>query len=174
MTQMFQLSQELQAHEQDVKDLISFNKTLVSCSRDTTVALFKNTGVFVPDRIYQQHSHFVNSLAYLPPSDMFPNGLVCSGSSDKTIHVFDPTHASEPVFLLTGTFINLSQGHSDNVCALDVSIKNDIVSGSWDHSIKIWKNYECVSTLTGHSHAVWDVLCLEKEYILSGTSSSFL
>lgn len=50
-------------------------------------------------------------------------GLVVSGSSDKTIHVFDPV-SLELVYILAG--------HSDNVCALDTNSKGEIASGSWD------------------------------------------
>lgn len=51
-------------------------------------------------------------------------GLIVSGSSDKTINVFDLENAQDPIYSLIG--------HSDNVCALDVTPSGYIVSGSWD------------------------------------------
>ena len=51
-------------------------------------------------------------------------GLIISGSSDKTINVFDLENAQDPIYSLIG--------HSDNVCALDVSPSGHIISGSWD------------------------------------------
>jgi hypothetical protein len=36
---------------------------------------------------------------------------------------------------------------------------------------KIWKNWQCQRTLTGHAAAIWDVLFIDKDYILTGRNS---
>ncbi|CAJ0765247.1 24835_t:CDS:2, partial [Entrophospora sp. SA101] len=50
--------------------------------------------------------------------------LIVSGSSDKTINVFDAENAGEPIYSLIG--------HSGNICTLEVTPSNHIISGSWD------------------------------------------
>lgn len=57
-------------------------------------------------------------------------GLVVSGSSDKTINVFDVEDAQEPIYTLIG--------HTDNICSLDVTPSGFIVSGSWDKYVSLF------------------------------------
>lgn len=65
-------------------------------------------------------------------------------------------------------------GHSDNVCALDVldGPGGYIVSGSWDKTARVWRNFECVATLAGHEQAVWAVLALDEDHVLTGELKS--
>jgi WD40 repeat protein len=67
-------------------------------------------------------------------------------------------------------------GHDDNVCALDVyaSTNGYIVSGSWDRTARIWKNWECIAILAGHTQAVWAVLALTDDLVLTGEHSRFV
>lgn len=61
-------------------------------------------------------------------------------------------------------------GHEDNVCALDVYEDKEgyIVSGSWDRTARVWRNWECVAILSGHTQAVWAVLALTEDLVLTG------
>lgn len=61
-------------------------------------------------------------------------------------------------------------GHEDNICALDVFNESDgyIVSGSWDRTARVWKNWNCVAILAGHTQAVWAVLALTEDLVLTG------
>ena len=64
-------------------------------------------------------------------------------------------------------------GHEDNVSSLcwgcDDEGKNEyIVSGSWDKTAKVWKNWQCVATLKGHLQAVWAVLGVKEDLVLTG------
>ncbi|CAG8838329.1 3928_t:CDS:2, partial [Racocetra persica] len=138
--------------------------SVVSSSRDKTARLWSRAGekAFTENKIFLGHDNFVNSVAYLPPTADHPAGLVISGSSDKTINVFDIQNPQEPAYSLIG--------HSDNVCALDVTPSGFIVSGSWDKTAKIWKNWQESYTLEGHSQAVWAVLTVDDERILTGSA----
>ncbi|CAG8607111.1 16751_t:CDS:10 [Funneliformis mosseae] len=84
------------------------------------------------------------------------------GSSDKIINVFDLDDVQDPIYSLIG--------HSDNVCALDITPSGHIVSGSWDKTAKIWKNWQEAFTLNGHSHAVWAVLAVDDDLIFTGSA----
>ncbi|KPV75934.1 uncharacterized protein RHOBADRAFT_13968, partial [Rhodotorula graminis WP1] len=55
-------------------------------------------------------------------------------------------------------------GHEANVCALHVSKDGKrIVSGSWDKTAKVWKDWQLAYTLKGHEQSVWAVLALESD-----------
>uniref|UniRef100_U9TKA7 Phospholipase A-2-activating protein n=1 Tax=Rhizophagus irregularis (strain DAOM 181602 / DAOM 197198 / MUCL 43194) TaxID=747089 RepID=U9TKA7_RHIID len=164
-TSPFQLSSILAAHDSDIKAVRGPNEDLViSASRDKTVRSWLRIGAnaFSESKLYLGHASFVNSLAFLNPTAEYTKGLVVSGSSDKTINVFDLENAQDPIYSLIG--------HSDNVCALDVTPSGYIVSGSWDKTTKIWKNWQEACTLEGHSHAVWAVLAVDDDLIFTGSA----
>jgi phospholipase A-2-activating protein len=112
---------------------------------------------------------FVNSLAYVPPSSTYPDGLIVSGGKDAIIELRQPgkppqVHAEA-----------LLLGHQGNVCALDVSEDGGmIVSGSWDTEAKIWYigKWEAAATLKGHQASVWAVLAYDKETVITGRCST--
>ena len=158
---MFTLSRQLKGHSQDVKSLTSFESTIYSCSRDSTAVKWSD-----PVTVMTTHSSqsFVNSIAYIPPSTPHPQGLVVSGSNQKQIHVVDPLNPSEPVYILLG--------HENNICSLKViPDSNDIISASWDNTVKVWHSYKLKWNLVGHSAAVWDVLYIpDTKCILSASA----
>ncbi|KAI9204199.1 WD40-repeat-containing domain protein [Polychytrium aggregatum] len=163
----FQLSASLLGHAMDVKSVVAPTDDLIlSASRDTSVLLWSRVAPnhFTESAKFTEHSHFVNSLAILPPSELFPNGLIASGGSDKIIHLFDPYHSPlEPVYTLTG--------HEDNVCCLYASRESGrLISGSWDKTAKVWQDGICVATLRGHTQAIWSVLEIEPGVVLTASA----
>lgn len=88
-------------------------------------------------------ARYINSVAHIPPSPDAPKGkgrgnvhLACkiikrnegyavTGGQDTVINVFSlETPKDDPDFSLVG--------HTENVCALDVTSGGTIISGSWD------------------------------------------
>ncbi|CAG8524432.1 17428_t:CDS:10 [Racocetra fulgida] len=215
---LFQLSTTLVGHEADVGTsyllvyslsnwlILCYSKikavccpdgnSVVSSSRDKTARLWSRAGekAFTENKIFLGHDNFVNSVAYLPPTADHPAGLVISGSSDKTINVFDIQNPQEPVYSLIG--------HSDNVCALDVTPSGFIASGSWDkyelyghtsfvyslgvlptgeiissgedRSVKVWKDGECIQTIIHPATSVWCVASMPNGDIVSGSSDGII
>lgn len=139
---MFHLFESFEGHSGDIKGIAETHESLISCSRDCSVKFWNlNKSYF--------HEGYVNSLA--------ANGLVLSGSADKTIIVSD-----------NGEQVAILVGHKDNICALD--IRDDLIlSGSWDSTVKLWKSFECVLTIEGHQSAVWDVKFIQA-YIISASA----
>ncbi|CAI2193170.1 1527_t:CDS:10, partial [Funneliformis geosporum] len=161
----FKLSSSLSGHDLDIKAVRSPSEDLIiSASRDKTVRSWFRTGVnsFSENKLYLGHTSFVNSLVFFKPTTEYDKGLIISGSSDKIINVFDLDNAQDPIYSLIG--------HSDNVCALDITPSGHIVSGSWDKTAKIWKNWQEACTLKGHSHAVWAVLAVDDDLIFTGSA----
>ena len=88
------------------------------------------------------HSHIVRSLA------VSADGILVSGSRDKTIKIWD---------LETGELMHTLKGHTDGVYAIALSPDGQILaSGSVDKTIKLWhlKTGELLGTFIGHTNTV--------------------
>ncbi|KAF9437262.1 hypothetical protein BGZ76_001427 [Entomortierella beljakovae] len=161
----WKLSAILSGHKGDVKAVIApTDSMIVSVSRDKTVRTWQrqSSNTFSQDKVFNGHSNYVNSVAFIGASEQNPHGLIVTGGSDKVINVWDPEDASAPVFTLIG--------HTDNVCSLFADTDGHIVSGSWDKTAKIWRNWQCIHTLEGHTQAIWGVLELEHEVIVTASA----
>ncbi|KAJ1325434.1 phospholipase A-2-activating protein [Microdochium nivale] len=165
----FKLSAQLLAHEADVRD-VSFPSAdlLLSASRDHTVRAWRRAQASPPSfepSVTNKGSEFVNSLAYLPPSSDFPEGLIVSAGTDTIIDVRStaagPSDNAERLLI----------GHSRNICSLAVVPGGkQLVSGSWDNSARLWSvgKWEVEAVLTEHEGAVWDVLPIDDRTIVTG------
>jgi WD40 repeat protein len=60
----------------------------------------------------------------------------------------------------------------DNVSCLAAGPAGDGVfaSGSWDKTVRVWRNNECTQVLRGHELAVWAVLILDNGDIVSAAA----
>lgn len=141
---------------------------ILSASRDHTVRAWSRTDASPP--AFEPHtvtkgSEFVNSLTCLPPFSAYLKGLVISGGSDTLIDVrsitANPSDNAERLLI----------GHAQNICALAVVPGSKyIVSGSWDSTARIWsvEKWETEVVLEGHEGAVWDVLPLSENLVVTG------
>ncbi|ELR16482.1 Fbox domain containing protein [Acanthamoeba castellanii str. Neff] len=90
-----------------------------------------------------------------------------SCSNDKTVKVWN---------LNTGAFLNVYEGHENNVPMVQVSLADNImVSCSRDQTVKIWDVGlgDCLTTLSGHSHAV-NCVQFKDNVIVSGDRGGHL
>lgn len=147
-------------------------KAVISASRDGTVrvwSLLADNPPVYDAKISSHSTRFVNSVAYLPPSQQYPEGLVLSGGKDLVIDARPPSKAPEEN--AEGLWI----GHGDNVCALDVDPASKfVVSGSWDNDARIWtvgKWEESAATLH-HEGNVWAVLAFDSETIVTACTDT--
>ncbi|CAD6439881.1 0dac747e-8624-4136-9631-938c1132d2a8 [Sclerotinia trifoliorum] len=171
----YKLSASLAGHEDDVR-AVAFpsSKAIVSASRDGTVRLWKQLSDNPPlfDATISSHATaFVNTVAYLPPSSQFPDGLVISGGKDTVIEVRQTSRKPED------NAEALLIGHSHNICALDVDPAGRfIISGSWDAEARIWPlgKWECESVLRGHEGSVWAVLAIDPETVITACADKLI
>ncbi|KAJ5191230.1 uncharacterized protein N7498_010215 [Penicillium cinerascens] len=171
----FKISASLEGHGDDVRAVAFPNpNAALSASRDATVRLWKLVSNPPPSYDYTITAlgqAFINSLAYLPPTAEYPEGLVLSGGQDTIIEARQPGKGSDDnadAMLL---------GHSHNVCALDVSPDSRwIVSGSWDSTARIWKvgKWETDMVLDGHEGSVWAVLAYDKNTVITGCADKMI
>ncbi|MGJ3245536.1 MAG: BTAD domain-containing putative transcriptional regulator [Elainellaceae cyanobacterium] len=113
--------------------------------------------------------------------DWHPEGqILASSSSDQSIKLWDISRLSTPrnstKERLSKECLRTLNGHSNWV--LSVAWTPDgqfLVSGSADHTIRLWDKQDghCLKTLQGHSNWVWSVACsrLSKKAASNDTAS---
>ncbi|KAI1778719.1 PFU-domain-containing protein [Hypoxylon cercidicola] len=167
----FKLSAQLVGHDADVRKVCFPTPDIVfSAARDCTVRAWKQTTnsppTFEPS-VTTQGSEFCNSLAYIPPSSNYPDGLIVSAGTDTIIDVRKATATP------SDNAERLLIGHARNVCALAVVPGGQyIVSSSWDKTARVWslQKWETEAILAGHGEAVWDVLPLDETTIVTASA----
>ncbi|KAG6828591.1 hypothetical protein H0H92_007381 [Tricholoma furcatifolium] len=163
----YKLSATLIAHSSDVRALSSpTNDLILSASRDATAISWQkpsSDAPFAPASVLKPGSRYVNSVAYIPPTSDAPKGYVVTGGQDTIINVFRlDAPRNDPDFSLLG--------HTDNVCALNVTPGGTVISGSWDRTAKVWKNFTLLHDLKGHQQSVWAVLAIDEDQYLTGSA----
>ncbi|KAJ3722797.1 phospholipase A-2-activating protein [Lentinula guzmanii] len=163
----YRLSATLKAHTSDVRAVNSpTNDTILSASRDSTAISWQrssSSSSFTPETVIRASTRYVNAVAYIPPTPDAPKGYAVTGGQDAIVNVFSLSSSKEdPDFSLLG--------HSDNVCALDVTPSGTIVSGSWDRTARVWKGFNLAYELRGHELSVWAVLAVDEEQVLTGSA----
>lgn len=107
-------------------------------------------------RVYKGHKDVVTCIAVHETEPIF-----ASGSTDSTIRLYDYELQDQ---------ISILKGHTHSINCLGWT-KDELVSGSSDMSLKIWKSanktnvydfreFYCVKTLVGHEHSVSSILNL--------------
>ncbi|KFP77480.1 Phospholipase A-2-activating protein, partial [Apaloderma vittatum] len=108
------------------------------------------------------HSNFVSCVCIIPPSDLYPRGLIATGGNDHNICIFTVDNTA-PLYVL--------KGHKNTVCSLSSGKFGTLLSGSWDTTAKVWLNDRCMMTLQGHAAAIWAVKILpEQGLMLTGSA----
>ncbi|CAK8685515.1 unnamed protein product [Clavelina lepadiformis] len=164
----------LRGHNADVRGLCEVQeKGILSCSRDLTTKLWISSGEndYKEQSSYTGHKNFVLCVAMMTPlKDVYPDGLILTGSSDHHINVYMPT-SCEPIMSLVG--------HSNTVCSMVAGLCGTVVSGSWDYTARLWlfdskeiKDAKCVMIMSGHTAAVWDVMIMPGQQRLIVTASA--
>lgn len=156
----YKLSAELNAHTSDVRAVASPNDTLVlSASRDKTAIAWTRPASgdsFQQEFTFHAGEKFINAVAYIPPLADAPRGYMVTGGAETVINVYPlDSPSNEPKYALIG--------HRDNVCTLNASPSGLIISGSWDKSAKVWRDFQELYELRGHEQSVWAVQILDED-----------
>ncbi|KAH8117032.1 phospholipase A-2-activating protein [Phellopilus nigrolimitatus] len=154
----YKLSASLHAHSSDVRAVASpIDSLILSVSRDKTAVTWSRPAPAAPfehEYAVDASSKYINAVAYIPPSADAPRGYVVTGGNETVINVY-PVHApDESNYTLLG--------HSENVCALNASASGLIISGSWDRTAKVWRNFQQLYELRGHEQSVWAVQIVDE------------
>jgi phospholipase A-2-activating protein len=166
----YRLSVELEGHFDVVRHVESLpGAVFSSSSRDCTTRVWKlvdnkewgllnllNPHKQMADRLGISSTHYI-------PSDVpgFPHSALVTTAYDHTAVVQHP-ETSEIYYTL--------RGHSDAVVCATHTPQGDIVTGSVDQTLIVWRNGAIHKRLTGHSAIVWALACLPNGYIVSGSA----
>jgi phospholipase A-2-activating protein len=186
----FHLVQSCVPHKSDIRAvLVVSEEILVTAGRDGNLMVHERDSSTASYRHVATglgHDNFVSSLCLLRS----PEGvaLVLSASNDKSIALWSiPTSGyDEEVMSLVPQAI--AKGHTDVVSCLTTAtaIANGFVSGSWDHSVRLWSLetvatgadedivMACQAVMQGHTHSVWCLLELDDGSIVSGSADMSL
>jgi WD40 repeat protein len=160
---MFHLSSITKAHTADIKSISCFSQLggqetlLATASRDNSVRVWipvsdpqnKCTTLNLFSE-HKEHAGFVNSVAFISLKEdegSANHPVLASGGVDQMIYLYD---------LEQQECNNALVGHHSNVCFLTSSPKSGLLlSCSWDKSVIVWKNLNRVTSLIGHTEAIW-------------------
>jgi len=117
-----------------------------ACQRTLGLSLFQQDG----------HTNSIMSLA------AFSDGTLASGSSDRTVKIWNTT---------TGNCISTLRGHESIISSLVALPEDRLASGSWDNTVKIWdiKTGNCLHTLSRHVCTVTALAFLGDNLLASGS-----
>ncbi|KAJ9477799.1 Protein DOA1 [Pseudozyma hubeiensis] len=184
MSATYKLSATLEQHGADVR-CVSASSAEVSkdCrgdlvltgSRDRRAILWQRTTTnqFVSTLDLGNHDGFVNACT------LFRSGApyAITAGQDKIIYAYQLLLSEGQITVQLDQKTAEPQpsrtliGHTENICALDVdSHGRYLVSGSWDKTAKIWRDWECVATLKGHEQSVWAVLAVDQDRVLTASA----
>jgi len=76
----------------------------------------------------------------------------------------EPTTADVPTQQPVHTLIE----HRQNLCCIDASAGGLIVTGSWDKTAIVWKDFKKAVEIKTHSQAVWGVKLVGEDRVLTG------
>ncbi|KAJ6544383.1 WD40-repeat-containing domain protein [Mycena capillaripes] len=123
---------------------------ILSASRDSTAIVWRRDSAaasFTSESVFHASTQYVNAVTYLPPSADAPQGRDFRDVPDYTL-----------------------LGHTGNVCGLRTTPAGNIVSCSWDHTARVWKNFNSTYELKGHENNVWDVLAMNEDVFITGSA----
>lgn len=118
------------------------------------------------------HTDGVTSITLI--DNLFPTFRFATGSRDNTVKVWEWT-----VSPAAGCCLSTFEGHGDAVTALATLNERSIVSGSTDHSVRIWNlaTGVCEATLSGDAagnNSVQSLASFSSNYVAVGSSSKWV
>ncbi|VFQ67870.1 unnamed protein product [Cuscuta campestris] len=165
----YRLRCQLRGHEDDVRGICICEKTgIATSSRDQTVRFWSPDGSnnrgYTMSKILLGHTSFVGPLAWVSPSEEYPEGAVVSGGMDTHIFVWN---------LGTGEKIQELKGHKMQVTgiALDGS---DILSTSVDCTLRRWRRGKQMEVMEAHKAPVQAIIKLPSGELVTGSSDMTL
>ncbi|KAF4794826.1 Phospholipase A-2-activating protein [Turdus rufiventris] len=174
---MFRLRCSLLGHGQDVRGLtrgLFPEGGFVSVSRDRTARLWAPDGLnrgFTEMHCMSGHSNFVSCVCIIPPSDLYPRGLIATGGNDHNICIFTVDNPA-PLYILKG---HKNTGHEDCVRGLAILSETEFLSCANDASVRRWQiSGECLQVYYGHTNYIYSISVFPrcKDFVTTGEDRS--
>lgn len=152
----YTLSTTLLGHQADVRTICEVGDDAIATgSLDEVAKLWRSVKGSATDfdcsNTFQGHNRYIYSVAYIPPTKEYADGLIATGSVDTNVHLYLPGVGEGPVRQLIG--------HSMAVCCVRAGPNETVLTSSWDGTAKIWTlDGTCKLTLEGHQKSVLSII----------------
>lgn len=194
MAKQYQLAFTLHGHSSDVRNLCVPNtkeSVLLSASRDGS-AIAWGPGSTSKDwdakvRAEELERRFVSCVTavtnggqrklQIPSSEADVAGYMVTGSSSGMLSTYPlPPLESQDATLDAPTLEpqHTVIEHRKNLCCIDASANGLLVSGSWDNTAIVWRDFKKAVHIEGHQQAVWAVRFVGEDRVLTGKLSIWL
>uniref|UniRef100_A0A8C0IFC0 Phospholipase A2 activating protein n=1 Tax=Bubo bubo TaxID=30461 RepID=A0A8C0IFC0_BUBBB len=117
------------------------------------------------------HSNFVSCVCIIPPSDLYPRGLIATGGNDHNICIFTVDNPA-PLYILKG---HKNTGHEDCVRGLAILSEMEFLSCANDASVRRWQiSGECLQVYYGHTNYIYSISVFPqcKDFVTTGEDRS--
>ncbi|KAG2294470.1 hypothetical protein Bca52824_041139 [Brassica carinata] len=175
----YKLRCELRGHDDDVRGIcVCTDEHIATSSRDRTIRVWSlgsdDKRKYSASKILLGHTSFVGPLASIPPSEEYPEGRLVSGSMDTSVLVWnlvngevvqslkghkmqvtgvtldDEDIVSSSVDHFSNTWLVESwEAHQSPVQAVLKLPSGELISGSSDTTLKLWKGKQVYELLPG-------------------------
>ena len=152
---------ELQGHTMTVWGILVYDEKFVfTACADKMIRVFDINGKSL--RTIKGHTDVVRCFCKLPQGH-WSGAAFASAGNDEVIRLWT----------LDGTPMGELEGHSAYIYNLAILPNGDIVSSSEDRTVRIWRNGQCLQTITHPAISIWAVAaCPETGDIASGASDN--
>lgn len=149
----------LRGHQGSVWAVLAFDsETIITGCVDKLIRVFHKSGKLL--RTIRGSQDVVRALCRIPKTH--PSGAdFASASNDGIIRLWT----------IGGKQVGELHGHNNFIYALASSPNGELFSSGEDRTLRIWKGFECIQTITHPAISVWGVaVCAENGDIVSGAS----
>lgn len=154
---------ELTGHGGPVWGVMVYDaKIVVTACADKIVRVFDLNGKALG--AMKGHTDVVRCFCKVP-SGHWSGAELASAGNDEVIRLWR----------FDGQQVAALEGHTAYIYSLAILPNGDIVSSSEDRTVKIWRNSECIQTITHPAISIWTVAaCPETGDIVSGASDNII
>lgn len=154
---------ELVGHEGPIWGLMVYDaKLVVTACADKMIRIFDINGKLL--RTVKGHTDVVRALCKLPQGHLSGANFASAGN-DEVIRLWS----------LDGREVGGLEGHTAYIYSLAILPNGDLVSSSEDRTVKIWRDGQCIQTITHPAISIWTVAaCEETGDIVSGASDNII
>jgi WD40 repeat protein len=154
---------ELTGHGAPVWGVMVYDAKLVlTACADKMIRVFDINGKCL--RTIKGHTDVVRCFAKMPPGH-WSGAAFASAGNDEVIRLW----------ALDGTPMGELHGHDAYIYSLAILTDGDIVSSSEDRTVRIWRDGQCIQTITHPAISLWTVAaCPETGDIASGSSDKII
>ncbi|KAK4624836.1 Phospholipase A-2-activating protein [Fulvia fulva] len=154
---------ELTGHGGPIWGVMVFDEKLVlTACADKIVRVFDINGKALG--AIQGHTDVVRCFCKIPDGH-WSGAAFASAGNDEVIRLWG----------IEGTSMGVLDGHTAYIYSLAILPNGDIVSSSEDRTVRVWRDGQCIQTITHPAISIWTVAaCPETGDIVSGASDKII